>query len=325
MKTCSNVPNSTRPRRTTVEFGWTRKGQRTIIFRGSEFGGCYHSHIACLRGMKQAPVDAFLAPIFAEGHSSEARQKALLATLPGLTLLQDACGWEDQQKVVVFGDSPWGMVQIQCSPDGLLRVTDPQALARAHPQIEVSWAVGSGPDSPRLFALENKCLGKDGWRKFQKHQLAAFPLYEWQTSAVVAGYRREHQEPVGLCMMLEHRCPPETPDSERRYLLHFTEQPRYRKDQCIARCVDILRVYQSGEWRECDSSYACRYPHSPIAMADEAIDILVSEFAAQWQAVEHQRRALEYAVIGRTLPAVIGGHRVYRDGGGGLVAVRDAE
>lgn len=330
----------------------TPKGNVSYDFRGSSLGGCIHSHIACLRGLKEGAPDASLREVFSAGNTAEVAQKKLLKSLPGIVILEDASGYGNQEPVVIwdFKEEAKTGVKLFCSPDGLIEITDWRSFLDACARCNIAVNLRCSNEEPALFCLENKLLGEKPFEKAKKSGLDSFFNYKYQTSGVCHGYRDLMKTAgVGIAFMAQRRgyeVTPESlaaaevqardnqrwndanPDSEPRpviiepkkrhvlkdeYVLWLYDEPAYTRAQTLQRCWDIVAAYEAGEWPKCDSEYQCRWPHKPSAVPDGvAVEILTHVHELAAQ-LDAAYREAEYLLAGADLSEPIHGFEVFRE------------
>lgn len=316
-----------------------RDGSIAYTFRGSEYGMCAHRHIANLRGMVEAAVDAKTRLYFKAGNEGEVIAKDLLHDLaakdPRLGVEEYASGWQNQTSVTVTDkrlDSDDGIdreVRLVCSPDG--RLSSLGDIARIF--AAAGWLKGYVPDAGdgpahigvrgerRQYALEVKVYGDSSEAKFIKKGAAAFPTLEWQTSGVSAGYEKRLEAPVGVVCLILRREPVK---DEAGNVIDFTvprdqvpsvwvyDRPRYTARECLNRCWGVVDAYEAGKWEVCDNSYFCRYPHRPTPVLDVVAESMLESLHKAWQAFQLALRDAEGLLIGRQNGDVVSGYTVCR-------------
>lgn len=267
-------------------------------FRGSSFGGCFHSHLACLRGLEEGEVPAHMQAIFDRGHAAEAWAKEELRKM-GVRWIDEACGLENQssQELSIWGDceASGRTILISVTPDGLAHSKD-----------------GNG-----YVSTEMKSFSRDAYKEFQRGGLESNERYAFQVSAEVAGYRRKHRGqrvtgcvvPIIASNVKGWDGTGERWEFELGEILKFDEPP-FSEEQCLDRCREILRAYDAGEWPECDSKYPCRWPHAPAMVSDVEVEAVISRYeqaVGDWIAASKE---LETVLAGVEF---VGNRRVYRN------------
>lgn len=325
-----------------------RDGSIAYTFRGSEYGMCRHRHIACLRGMSEAAIDAKTRKMFDAGNRGEALAKTFLQELakkdPRLVVEEFATGWQNQSSVSLvekregFDDGLAREVRLICSPDG--------RLASSLPGVELAdvfngagWLKGSvismppamGKNEvnalngrlllPRKWALEVKCYGKTSMDKFEKKGAASNETLEWQTSGVAAGYEKEFGEPVGVVVLVLRRDEIKDGDgnfvdfdvpADQTPLVWVYDRPRFTREECLARCWGIVNAYERGEWAKCSNSFFCRYPHRPTPVIDVVAESMLESLKEAWERFQLALRDAEGLFIGAQNGDALHGYRYCR-------------
>lgn len=333
--------------RSTCSRAAMREGGIAYTFRGSEFGMCAHRHIASLRGMVEAAVDAKTRKMFDAGNAGEAIAKKLLQDLaakdPRLVVEEYATGWQNQTSVKVeerrrHADGIDREVRLICSPDGRLASSAP-GVELADVFAKAGWLKGSmismppamgksetsardgRPLLPRRWSLEVKCYGKTSLDKFEKKGAASNQTLEWQTSGVSAGYEDFFKEPVGVVVLALYR--EELKDEDGNFVgfkvdpeqvpaVWVYDRPRYTKDECLARCWDVVNAYEAHEWVKCDNTYFCRYPHKPTPVIDVVAEAMLESLDKTWKAFQNALRDAEGLFVGAKNGDLVGGYHYCR-------------
>lgn len=266
-------------------------------FRGSSFGGCIHSHLACLRGLEEGDVPSHMQAIFDRGHAAEAWAKDRLKEM-GVRWIDEACGLANQsgQELSVWGDDEASgrTILISVTPDGLAHSKD-----------------GNG-----FVSTEMKSFSKDSYKEFLRDGLEGNLRYAYQVSAEVHGYRKKHRGqritgcvvPIIASNVKGWDGTGERWEFELGEILKF-EEPPFTEEQCLDRCREVLRCYDAGEWPACDSKYACRYPHLAALVSDVETEAIVSRYEdarISFTAASHELETLLAGVD------AVGNRRVYR-------------
>lgn len=292
----STQPSAPRFKRKCAEFLVVKNGKnagKTIAkFRGSSFGGCIHSHVACLRGLEEGDVPQHMQGIFDRGHAAEAWAKERL-TAQGVKWIDAGCGLEEQrdQELTLWGDDPASgrMILISITPDGL--------------------SVDKRDPENALVNAEFKSFARKSYQEFLRDGIEGNERYAYQVSAEVHGYRRKHRgKRVSGCIVPiiaeNNRDWSEgAPESVPRWFFELGEilkfdEPPFTEEQCLQRCRDVLAAYDAGEWPECDSKYPCRYPHTSAVVADVEVEATVARY---------ERAVQEWIAASKELEACIAG------------------
>lgn len=290
-----------RPKRRCAEFLTARSGKNAgkqiAKFRGSSFGGCIHSHLACLRGLEEGEVPAHMQSIFDRGHAAEAWAKEELRKM-GVRWVDSACGLENQrdQELTLWGDDERSdrVILLSVTPDGLAHSKD-----------------GNG-----FVSTEMKSFSRDSYKEFLRDGLEGNLRYAYQVSAEVAGYRRKHrgQRITGCIVPIIAENVKGWDGTGERWrfelgdIVKFEEAP-FTEEQCLARCREVLRQYDAGEWPDCDSKYACRWPHAAALTSDVETEAIISRYedsVRNWVAASKE---LETVLAGVEF---VGNRRVWR-------------
>lgn len=297
------------------------------VMRGSEYGMCFHRHVASLRGMSEASIDAKTRLMFDAGNQGEGIAKILLQNLAvkdsSLKVVEFATGWQNQASVQIeerrhFDDGQDREVRLICSPDG--RLSFPQTFF-----FPDEWVAGlsiSLPAGPEQYALEVKCYGAASMKKFKSKGAAAFPTLEWQTSGVAAGYEQRLGEPVGVVVMCLLRD--DIKDADNVTIGYSVESaqipqvwvydaPKYTRQECLDRCWAIAKAYEDGEWPKCDNAYFCRYPHRATPVVDSIAEAMLESLADAHEAYKNALRDAEGLLIGHQNGATIHGFQICRE------------
>lgn len=291
------------------------KAQNAVayIFRGSEFGMCTHRHVASLRGMSEAAIDWKTRKMFDAGNAGEIVAKKLLMRLaekdPRLVIEEYASGWQNQTSVEVsekrtgFPDGVDREVRLICSPDG--RLSFPEDFL--FPDEWVSGLSVSGVVHPGQYALEVKCYGETSIKKFKSKGAASNSTLEWQTSGVGAGYSDRLGKPLGVVVMVLRRD--EVKDADGNFvdyevkedqvpMIWVYDAPKYTREECLARCWDMVNTYEMGQWPKCDNSYFCRYPHRATPVVDVVAEDMLATLKERWESYQLALRDAEGLLIG---------------------------
>ena len=290
--------------RKTATIHTSEKGNRVLTLRGSEFGGCIHSHIACIRGLEQAAPAPHLKALWSGGDASERHQKAALKRW-GAELIEDASGWENQSTLKMFDwrQDEGRVVMLKVSPDGLVDASG----MMPPPCVELN-----GDGGPRLswFALENKFLGDASFNKALQQGPRYNRGYAWQVSAVCHGYREKYKRnDIGVAFMAQYRG---KEGAEERYCLWLMPEPPYTREEVIARCWQIFDAIDSGEWHKCDAEFPCRYPHQPEPIPGSVAAAKVQRYIDARVELGAAQRDLEHLLCGQGGDAVVGGVKLRR-------------
>lgn len=326
--------------RSTCSRAAMREGGIAYTFRGSEFGMCAHRHVASLRGMVEAAVDAKTRLYFDAGNQGEAVSKTMLHGLaavdPRLHVEEFATGWQDQVSVSTierrtgFPDGVDREVRLVCSPDG--RLSSAGNIADVF--RDAGWlkgyvpddgtgpaSVSLDPDARRQYGLEVKVYGEASEKKFIKHGAAAFGTLEYQTSGVDAGYETRLGTPLGVVCLILRREP--IRDAEDKIIGYTVptdqvpsvwvyDRPRYTREECLQRCWDMVNAYERGEWPACDNTYFCRYPHKPTPVIDVVAEAMLESLDATWKAFQNALRDAEGLFVGAKNGDLVGGYHYCR-------------
>lgn len=271
-------------------------GRTMAKFRGSSFGGCFHSHLACLRGLEEGEVPAHMQAIFDRGHAAEAWAKEELRKM-GVRWIDEACGLENQtgQELSLWGDCEVSgrTILISVTPDGLAHSKD-----------------GNG-----YVSTEMKSFSRDSYREFLRYGLNGNERYAFQVSAEVHGYRRKHRGQRITGCIVPIVCENNKDGGDRRWNFELGEivkfeEPPFTEEQCIQRCRDILAAYDSGAWPECDSKYPCRWPHAPALVSDVETEAVVARYEQSVRDWVAASKELETVLAGVEF---LGNRRIYRN------------
>lgn len=282
-------------------------GKQIAKFRGSSFGGCVHSHVACLRGLEEGDVPAHMQSIFDRGHAAEAWAKEELRKR-GVRWIDEACGLENQasQELTLWGDDPVSgrVILLSITPDGLAEATTQKATLD-------------------LLATEMKSFSRKSYQEWQRDKFAGNDRYAYQFSAEIHGYRKKHRNKrvggviVPIIAENNKEWKGDVTDKstwEGRWFFELGElevhhKPPFTEEQCLDRCREILRAFDAGEWPECASKYPCRYPHVSALMADVEVDAVVSRYedaVRNWVAASKELETIAAGVD------YVGTRRIYR-------------
>lgn len=289
--------------RKTATVHTSEKGNRVLTLRGSEFGSCIHSHIACIRGLEQAAPAPHLKTLWSGGDASERHQKEALKRW-GATLIEDASGWENQSTLKMFDwrQSEGRVVMMKASPDGLVdiaRMVPPKSLELFGDWPKSGW-----------HALENKFLGDASFTKARTQGPRYNRGYAWQVSAVCHAYREKYKRSdIGVAFMAQYRG---KEGAEERYCLWLMSEPPYTREEVIARCWQIFDAIDSGEWHKCDAEFPCRYPHQPEPIPGSVAAAKVQRYIDARVELDAAHRDLEHLLCGQGGDAVVGGRRLRR-------------
>lgn len=289
--------------RETATIHTSEKGNRVLTLRGSEFGGCIHSHIACIRGLAQAAPAPHLKALWSGGDASERHQKDALKRW-GATLIEDASGWENQSTLKMFDwrQDEGRVVMLKVSPDGLV---DLREGFSAPGHVDILGEAVSG-----VLALENKFLGDASFNKALQQGPRYNRSYAWQVSAVCHGYREKYKRnDIGVAFMAQYRG---KEGAEERYCLWLMSEPPYTREEVIARCWQIFDAIDSGEWHKCDAEFPCRYPHQPEPIPGSVAAAKVQRYIDARVELEAAHRDLEHLLCGQGGDAIVGGVRLRR-------------
>lgn len=267
--------SSKKGRRKCCEKSLTRNGKTMFTFRGSSFGGCAHSHIAALRGMREGEVPGVLQAIFNRGNAAEEFAKVELKK-KGVRFIEDATGWNNgQSELVLWGDVDADTIIRLCiSPDGLAWAKNARAAKRA---------------------VEVKSFSPKTYEAWQKHGFDGNQQYAYQASAVVHGYRRRDKCDVGIAVVPVIRLPEGGYELGDLMLL---DDPPFSEEEVVRRCVDVVEMYRNGDWPKCDAKYPCRYPHKPSLISDVEMEVIVADYLDALQRCDALAAELELATIG---------------------------
>lgn len=301
--------------RKTATIHTSDKGNRVLTLRGSEFGMCFHRHIACLRGLEEAAPSESLKKIFAGGNDSEVYQKRVLAK-NGAVLVEDASGWENQISLRLwdFHEDEKRAVVLKASPDGLIELSDngffvPGLMLR-ETGGKVLEIANFSPPSPRRFALENKFLGESSFHKAKLHGPRYSKAYAWQVSGVCHGYRDKYKDDsIGVAFMCQLRG---KAGPENEFVLWLMDEPPYTKQEVLQRCWEIFDAVDSGVWLKCDAEYQCRFPHNPPPTPGSVEEAMVQRLRDAQSEHAAALRDVESLLCGVSGDAVIGGAIVRR-------------
>lgn len=275
-------------------------------FRGSSFGGCIHSHLACLRGLEEGDVPAHMQSIFDRGHAAEAWAKDELRKR-GVKWVEEACGLENQkdQELTLWGDDAASdrVILLSITPDGLAETQK------------------FGLD---LLSSEMKSFSKDSYKEWQRDKFQGNERYAMQFSAEVHGYRRKYRnKKVGgvIVPIIASNNKEWQGDVADKYTwgdrwffelgeLDIYEEPPFTEEQCLDRCREILRCYDVGEWPECTSKYPCRWPHISALTSDVETEAIIARHESAVQSWIAAAKELETVLAG---VEYVGSRRVYRN------------
>jgi hypothetical protein len=299
--------------RKTATIHTSDKGNRVLTLRGSEYGMCFHRHIACLRGLEEAAPSESLKKIFAGGNDSEVYQKRKL-TEWGARLIEDASGWENQISLRLwdFHEAENRAVVMKASPDGLIEIVDngfnaPGCKLLRDNGLEIE---AFAPPKPRRFALENKFLGEASFHKALLHGPRYSKAYAWQVSAVTHGYRDKYKDPsIGVAFMCQLRG---KAGQEDQFVLWLLDEPPYTKQEVLQRCWDIFDAVDAGTWMKCDAEYQCRFPHNPPPTPGSVEEAMVQRLIDAQSEHAAALRDVESLLCGVSGDAVVGGRSVRR-------------
>jgi hypothetical protein len=270
-------------------------------FRGSSFGGCIHSHLACLRGLDEADPPAHLKAIFERGHAAEAWAKDKLAS-QGVKWIEAGCGLAGQkdQELSIWGDDPASdrVILISVTPDGLA-------------------ADKSDPENTYINA-EFKSFSKTSYKEWLRDGFAGNERYGWQFAAEMHGYQRKYRgkkiKGILVPIIAENNKEWSEGSDEPRWFFELGEftvcdEAPYTEEQCLQRCRDILALYDAGEWVECKGKYACRYPHLAALVADVEAEAIISRYEESVKNWVAATKELETLIAGVD---IVGSRRIYR-------------
>lgn len=301
-------------KRSTCSRSALRDGSLAYTFRGSEYGMCFHRHVASLRGMEEAAVDWKTRKMFDAGNRGEEVAKKLLIDLaskdPRLKVIEYASGYQNQTSVSLierrsgFPDDILREMRLICSPDGLLSFPPGEFF------FPDEWVCGlsvSNCEQPTDYALEVKCYGESSIKKFKSKGAASNATLEWQTSGVAAGYAERLGRPVGVVVLVLRR--EEIKDEEGNFvdysvpedqvpMVWVYDRPRYTREECLQRCWDIAKTYERGEWPKCDNAFFCRFPHRATPVIDPIAEDMLAALADSWEKFQHALRDAEGLLIG---------------------------
>jgi hypothetical protein len=285
-KTCDRIQ---------VGNGWVQ-----YVFRGSEFAMCQHRHIACLRGLTPKPPSPFLRKIFDAGNASEPVQKATLERM-GFRMLEFASGWENQISVSLQDRDEQRLIEVllKVSPDG--RVQCPP-VDRYVSSAAVT-RLGAGLRGFKQYAVENKALGEDNFRKAEARGLDFNESYKAQLSAACWGFReREKRDDIGCIFMAQLRNKDAT--LADRFLMWVYEEPPLSREEVMRYCWDIVELDVAREWPKCNNKFPCDYPTEAPIGEELALGSIVAEAL-------RANNALRAALVGKSLPIETDGMRVH--------------
>lgn len=271
-------------------------------FRGSSFGGCVHSHLACLRGLDEADPPPHMRSIFERGHAAEAWAKDKLAS-QGVKWIESGCGLEGQkdQELPIWGDDPASgrVILISVTPDGLA-------------------ADKSDPDGTYINA-EFKSFSRTSYKEWLREGFSGNERYALQFSAEMHGYQRKYRSKrikgILVPVIAENNKDWSEGSTAPRWFFELGEltvcdQAPFAEDQCLQRCRDILSLYDAGEWVECKGKYACRYPHVSALVSDVETESVISRYedcVRSWVAASKELETLLAGVD------FVGSRRVFRN------------
>lgn len=268
--------------RRCAELSKTSKGAPMYSFRGSEFGGCFHSQVQGLRGVSPENfIPPSLQKVFDYGHADEKRMKDILHSL-GVKFTPKSMNteWSEQEAVALKrGMGEKGFLLLRCSLDGIVSGISKEKLLLAKGYTASEWLYDISIDDPvaEFNNYDHKALNDVGFEKFIEDGIEAFPRYSWQFSAGTHGLRREKPEysNAGLLITVAHRPKARedgviySEDSKGWAVAYYAEPP-FSEKQCLDRCEAVVDLYLRGECPKCDNEYPCRYPKAELQSLEDA-------------------------------------------------------
>lgn len=230
-----------------------------VEFNASQLGGCEHSQVLQLMGVKAPPYPAEMQALFKRALLNEDLVKS---TLVINKVPMAFCDDSDRLRLALrdcmkVGDQEYAL-KINCVTDGVLFYETPwndscwrdsgyvpfKEPAKLHKQVA---------------AFEHKYFSKASWDEFLVNELEQFPQYRFQLAiqqhCLQEYFELEYTPPI--VFSVEQADCEEGKQPQRIYRIY--EEPFYTKRKIFERCESIVRNWKMQYVPDCSNPKFCAY------------------------------------------------------------------